>query len=224
MEKRKYKCLHDLPIFSGTDNTTFPMICHAAKKQVVKKGDVLFNQGDPADVLYYIKEGSLKLVKITEAGEEVIIQIVGSGEAIGETSLFRDNTFTPLSAIAFEDTKICSLSRHSFEQVIMSDPKIAFQIIKALGERLDDTWEKITQLNTQTTQEKVISLFVRLAQEHGVPCKEGTLINLCLTQQDIASMIGASRVMVSQVIQELIKCSYISRKNKFYVLKSICPF
>lgn len=224
MEKRRYKCLHDLFVFSGTDNTTFPMICRAAEKLVLKKGDVLFRQGDPSNVLYYIKEGSLKLVRVTEAGQDVIIQILGSGEAIGETALFRENTFSPVSAIALKDAKICSLSRQSFEQVVMNDPKIAFQIIKSLGERLDVTWEEISQLNTQTTQEKVISLFIRLAQEHGVPCKEGTLINISLTQQDIASMVGASRVMVSQVIQELIKCSYISRKKKFYVLKSICPF
>jgi CRP/FNR family transcriptional regulator, cyclic AMP receptor protein len=224
MDKRRYKCLHDLPLFSGTDNITFPMICRAAKKQVIKKGDILFNQGDPADVLFYIKEGNLKLVKITEAGEAVIIQIVGAGEMIGETALFRENIFSPTSAIALGDVKICSLSRHSFEQVIMNEPKIAFQIIKALGERLDDTWEKITQLNTQTTREKLISLFIGMAQEHGVPCREGTLINIRLTQQDIASMVGSSRVMVSQVIQKLIKCSYIARKNKFYVLKSICSF
>lgn len=224
MSRRRYRCLHDLPIFSETDNTTFPTICRAAKKQAFKKGDVLFHQGDPADVLYYIKEGKLKLVKLTEAGEEVIIQICCCGEAIGETTLFRENIFSPVSAIALEDSKICSLSRQSFEQVITDDPKIAFQIIKTLGERLDDTWEKITQLNTQTTQEKIVSLFIDLAQEHGVLCKEGTLININLTQQDIASMVGASRVMVSQVIHELIKCGYLSKKNKLYVLKAICPF
>lgn len=224
MEKRRYKCLHDLPIFSGTDNITFPMICRAANKQVIKKGDILFHQGDPADVLYYIKEGRLKLVILTEAGKEVIVQICGCGEAIGETALFRENIFSPASAIALEDSKICSLSRQSFEKVVTDDPKIAFQIIKALGERLDDTWEKITQLNTQTTQEKVISLFISLAQEHGVLCKEGTLININLTQQDIASMVGASRVMVSLVIQELVKCGYLLKKNKFYLLKAICPF
>jgi CRP/FNR family transcriptional regulator len=224
METRRYSCLRVIPIFSGTDASTFPLICRASTKKVLRKGDFLFRQGDAADALYFIKAGSLKLCKTTEGGDEVITQIVGPGEAMGESCLFRDNIYLQTSAVALEDAKICCLSRRSFEEVVKNEPKLSFQIIKALGERLDHTLDVITQLTTQTTQERVLGLFLQLAEEHGVPCREGIRIDIRLTQQDIASMVGASRVMVSQVIQGLIQAGYITRSNKAYIVKTGCPF
>ncbi|MBE6035290.1 MAG: Crp/Fnr family transcriptional regulator [Clostridiales bacterium] len=224
MEKRRYLCLMDIPIFSGMDKMAFSDICRNTKKQQVKKGEFLFRQGDPEDVIYYIKMGSFKLVRITEEGEEVIIQIVGAGETIGETALFREDTFSPISATAIEDAIVCSITRKSIEMLITDKHEIALQIIRNLSNRLYDTWERITVLNTQTIQEKVTGLFIELAQEYGEPCPDGTIIKLRLTQQEIASIVGASRVMVSHALQKLIKNDTIYRKQKYYVLRSKCIY
>ncbi len=219
---KRYLCLYDLPAFSGMDRTFFHSICHATNKLNKKKGEFLFNQGDPAYAIYLIKEGSFKLVSITENGQETIIQIAGPGEIIGEADLFREITVLSVSAIALEEAKVCSLNRHSFENIIKNEPEIALQVIRNLGKRLNDTWERIAELNTQTIQEKVLSLFIRLAREYGEPCTEGTIIRIYLTQQEIASSVGASRVMVSQVLGELIDRNYIYKKEKHYVLRGKC--
>lgn len=224
MEKRKYLCLRDIPLFHGMDQALFTSICHATKKRHLKKGDYLFKQGEPEDGIYFIKEGSFKLVRITENGEEVIVQLVGRGEVIGETALFREGLVSPVSAIVLEESNICSMDCRTFERIIIENSKVALQIIKNLSARLYDSWEKITELNTQTIQEKVIRFFFQLAQEQGEPCTEGTLIKIPLTQQEIASAVGASRVMVSQTVQELIKCNCICRKRKHYIVKSKCIY
>lgn len=224
MEKRKYLCLHDIPIFSGINEVSFSSICHATKKQHMKKGELLFNQGDPIDAVYYIKEGSFKLVRITENGEEVIVQIVGSGEVIGVTALFMEGIYSPISAIVMEEGNVCSIDRKSLEKIIIEKPEIALQIIRSLSTRLYDTWERIAELNTQTIQERIIGFFIQLAQEHGEPCPEGTLIKIPLTQQEIAYAVGGSRVIVSQALQKLIKNNYIFRKKKYYILKRKCIY
>lgn len=213
--KKRYICLYDIPIFSGIDKTKYPLICNVSKKDCKKKGEFLFKQGDVANAIYLIKEGSFKLVRITENGEEVIIQIVGQGEIIGEANLFRENIILPISAVALEKAKVCSIDIQSLEEVINNEPKIALHIIKNLGKRFYDTLEQIVELNTQTVQEKVLSLFIRLAQEYGKPCTEGTLIKICLTQEEIASIVGASRVMVSQSLKELIIMIKINIVKKY---------
>jgi CRP/FNR family transcriptional regulator len=215
-------CLCDLPIFSGIDKITFSKVCHVTNKIHKRKGEFLFYQGDPANTIYIIKDGSFKLVRTNKDGEETIIEIVGKGETIGETSLFRDNIFSPFSAIALEEARVCSIDSKSFEEIIKSEKTIALQIIKNLGNRLYDTWEQIADSNRQTVQEKVLSLLIKLAKEHGEHCDEGTIIKISLTQQDIASIIGASRVMVSQAIGELIDRNCISRDKRFYILKDKC--
>ncbi len=222
MSNGRHLCLYDLPIFSGIAKNTFPRICHAAGKQYKKKGEFLFHQGDPADTIYIIKEGSFKLVRVNKNGDEAIVRIVGKGETMGETSLFRENIFSPFSAIALEDTKVCSIDHKSFENIIKSEPSIALQMIKNLGNRLYDTWEQMAESNRQTIQEKVLSLLVRLAAEHGESCEEGTVLRISLTQQDIAAAVGASRVMVSQVLGELIAGNYIVRHKKSYIVRDKC--
>jgi CRP/FNR family transcriptional regulator len=222
MEIKKYLCLHDIPFFTGLDRNSFRSICLATSKYFKKKGEFLFRQGDSANTIYIIKSGRFKLVKTTESGEEVIIQIVGSGEIIGETSLFREGVFVSVSAIAMEDAKACAISRQSFESIIRNEPNIALKIIKGLSDRLHDAWEQIAESNTQTIQEKVASLFIRLAQEYGESHVEGTIIKICLTQQEIASIVGASRVMISQVLGELTKRNYIYKKGKYYILREKC--
>ncbi|NJD01027.1 MAG: Crp/Fnr family transcriptional regulator [Ruminiclostridium sp.] len=204
------------------DNTSFKSFCHASGKIALKKGDYLFKQSDPASAIYIIKEGSLKLVRVTEGGEEIILQIVASLEVIGENALFRKEALQPASAIALEDTKICSMSRETFEKIIESNPRLACQVIENLGSRLYNLWNQMAEFNIQTTRNKLLNLFVQLAKQHGKQCSGGTLINLHLTQQELASMVGASRVMVSQVLKELIQSGSIFRNKKNYILKDRC--
>ncbi len=87
MDKRRFLCLQDVPMFSGIEGAAFHSVCNITNKRYHKKGEFLFRQGDPADAIYHIKEGSFILVYITENGEEVIVRIVGPGEIIGETAL-----------------------------------------------------------------------------------------------------------------------------------------
>ncbi|MCR4435313.1 MAG: Crp/Fnr family transcriptional regulator [Clostridiales bacterium] len=222
MNEKRYLCLYDIPIFSGLNKESFKNICTASNKQRKAKGEVLFSQGDAADSVYVVKEGSFKLIHTTKDGDEVILQIVSTGEILGESALFRRDTVQPLTAVAMEDSKVCSIDKGTFEKVIKSEPDLAWQIIENLGNRLYNTWEQVAESNTQTTRERVLSLLMRLAQKYGESCPQGTCIKIHLTQQEIASLVGVSRVMASQVINDLIKDDLLCREKKYYILKNRC--
>jgi CRP/FNR family transcriptional regulator len=220
--KNRCLCLKDFPLFECVEQQVFSQVClKAAAKKYYQRGDVLFHQGDPTDSLFLIKEGSFKLVRVNEEGKEVILQVAGKGEVLGEAALFRKGT-QPASAIALETARVCSLSRQSLEQIIRESPDLAMQVIFSLGNRLYDTWEQVTELRTGSTREKVLNLLIRLSIEHGEPCPEGTKIKLYLTQQDIADFVGVSRVMVAQTLKELSTRNYIDRVEKYFVLKDRC--
>ncbi|MCR4437388.1 MAG: Crp/Fnr family transcriptional regulator [Clostridiales bacterium] len=187
-----------------------------------RKGEFLFCQGDTADTIYIVKEGNFKLIRTTENGDEAILQIVSPGEILGESALFRSGITHPVTAIAMEESKVCSIDRNTFEKVIKAEPDLAWQMIENLSNRLYNTWEQLTESYTQNAREKVLNLFVRLAQEHGESCLQGQYIKIRLTQQEIASLMGVSRVIVSQVINDLIADNYLSKEKKNYILKSRC--
>lgn len=221
MENRRL-CLKDLPLFECVEQQVFSQVClKAATKKHYQRGDVLFHQGDPTDTLFLVKEGSFKLVRVNEEGREVILQVTGKGEILGEATLFRKGT-QQASAIALETARVCSLNRQRLEQIIRESPDLAMQVIFSLGNRLYNTWEQVTELRTGSTREKVLNLLIRLSIEHGEPCKEGTKIKLYLTQQDIADFVGASRVMVAQALKELSTMNCINRVDKYFILMDRC--
>lgn len=221
MEVKRCLCLKDIPIFAGVEKETFQPICQAATKRYIRRGEILFYQGDKVDTVYLVKEGSFKMVRVSEDGRETILQIITRGEIIGEAALFQEKCH-PATAIALEEAKICSISRRLMEEVIKKSPGLAWQVIASLGSRLYATWEQVAEFNSLTTREKVLSLLIRLARDHGEVCPEGTRIKLHLTQQEIASMVGASRVMVAQALKELATSNYLCRKEKFYILRDRC--
>ncbi|EEG77982.1 Crp/Fnr family transcriptional regulator [Dethiobacter alkaliphilus] len=222
METDKRFCLHDLPLFDNLERSAFSTVCrHAAIKRHIRRGETLFHQGDPSDTLYLIKEGSFKLVRITEEGREVILHLAGCGEVLAEAALFREGIH-PVSAVALEDARVCALSRERMEEVIQNNPDLALQVIYSLGSRLYNSWEQAVEIRAGSTQEKVLNLFIRLANEHGENCSDGTRIPVSLTQQEIADFVGASRVMVARALKTLSERNYVLKKGRYYILKDRC--
>ena len=215
-------CLRDNTLFFGLSMDFFKHICWAANKQQMRKGQILFQQGETADSIYVVKEGRFKLLRMTAEGNETILQIVGPGEMLGETALFRQDAVQVATAISLEEAKVCSINRSTFENVVKKEPDLALEIIRNLNDRLYHVWEQMSEENRQSTQEKILGLMIRLAREHGELCAAGTRITIYLTQQEIAALVGASRVMVSQSIKELTAKNYLGREQRYYILKNRC--
>lgn len=214
-------CLRDLPIFEGIEIKSFEDICSETTKKVFQKGELIFSQGNPADTIFLIKEGSIKLAQVTEDGREVILGILGKGDIVGESALFQRREHLA-SAIALEESKVCSISHKQMEKLIMDHPLLAMQLITNLGKKFYSVMEQKSELYSQTVEQRVLKLFVRLAREYGQPVSEGCLIPLKLTQQDIANMLGVSRVTVVQVLKELRKANRLDKQGKYYVLRDRC--
>ena len=222
MEKNRRLCMKELPVFIGVGKTAFEAVCsRAAIKRQCHRGEVLFHQGDPSTTVFLIKDGSFKLVKVTEEGRETILLVAGKGEVLGEAALFRESSH-PATAVALEEARVCAINRPDLEKVVRETPDLALQIITSLGARLYETWEQMADLSAGNIREKVLNLLLRLAAEHGDPCPGGTRLKLRLTQQDIAGFIGASRVMVAQVLADLTAGGQLDKQEKYYILKDRC--
>ncbi|MFZ5646082.1 MAG: Crp/Fnr family transcriptional regulator [Bacillota bacterium] len=223
METNRRLCMRDLPFFDRVEQEVFSLVCRrAAVRKYYRRGEAMFSQGDSCDTVYLIKEGSFKLVRVTEDGKEVILQVAGKGEILGDASLFREG-FQPATAVALEDARVCAVGRRRLEELVRETPDLALQIIVSLGNRLYDTWDQMTDLNAGTTRERVLNMLLRLAGEHGEPCEGGTIIRVHLTQQDIADFVGASRVMVAHALKELAARNSIAKSNRYYIIKDRCP-
>lgn len=210
--------LEFLPLVSYVEPELVTMLCkRAAMSRLIKTGQALFEQGDPSEVLFVVRQGSFKSVWTNRHGKEVILQIIGKGEFLGVNSLTEMQRHLT-SAIALEDARVCVLTRDKMESAIREYPHIALQVICNLGHRLNDLSQQVTEFRVGNTQDRVLNLLKRLAREHGETDRRGIRIKIRLTQQDIADFVGASRVMVAQALKKLSLANQVARDQHHFII------
>ncbi len=218
--RRFIECLRDLDLFEGLDTQAFQSVCAMALKRLVQKGNYLFRQGDPVVELLVIKTGKVRLVQVTPEGRQIIHGVLGPGDTTGEHMLF-SGAEQLCDAIAVEDTWVCGYSRERLEALTRQYPSVAVEIISHLSRKLSEITGKIEDLAGVPVRDKVLRLMHRLAKKHGRPVgPDRVLIELELTQSDIASMVGASRVMVANVLRQLRTAGTVERHGRRYTIKS----
>ncbi len=122
-------CIADLWLFQNFSPSESKALSHSARLKKMARGQALFLQGDPADEMALIKGGLVKLSKVFEDGNEVILDIRKAGDFVGE-NMFAEEGQYPVSAYCLEDTLTCGFNRQAFEQLILGNPNRGLQIIK----------------------------------------------------------------------------------------------
>jgi CRP/FNR family cyclic AMP-dependent transcriptional regulator len=180
-----------------------------AKKRIFRAGEVIFHRDDPGQVLYIIKEGKVKIAIIGPEGQEISLVILGKGEYFGEFALL-DGLPRSADAIALERVECYTLQRSDFHRAILKNPRIAIHVMESLSRRLRNTDNMVEDLIFLDVYGRVAKKLLELAELHGVQTPNGIRIDVRLTQQELASMVGASRESVNKVLGYFTDKGYIS--------------
>jgi CRP/FNR family transcriptional regulator, cyclic AMP receptor protein len=195
-------CIGHLWLFRNLSAVEQEALSRSAVRKKSGKGSLLFRQGDPADALFLIKGGRLKLSKVFEDGREVTLDIRKSGDFVGETLLSEAADY-PVSAWCLEDTLTCGFDRRGFEQLVLAHPHIGLQIIRNMSERITSLTDRLGGLAGGPIEDRLLQTLVDLSREHGVSHRQGKAIQLNLTHEDLSFLIGAHRVSVTRAIKNL---------------------
>jgi CRP/FNR family transcriptional regulator/CRP/FNR family cyclic AMP-dependent transcriptional regulator len=201
--------LKRVDIFASLSDTDIQELMAVARKRTFRAGEVIFHRDDPGQVLYVIKEGKVKISLISPDGQEISLAVFGKGDCFGELALF-DGEPRSADATALEKVECYTLQRSDFHKAIMKNPTIAIHALEVLSRRLRKTDEHVENLIFLDIYGRVAKKLLELADEHGVQIDNGVLINVRLTQQELASMVGASRESVNKVIGYFTDKQYIS--------------
>ena len=156
-----------------------------------------------------IKEGKVKICIISPDGQEVSLAVLGKGEYFGEFALL-DGLPRSTDAVALEKVECYTLQRSDFLNAIQKNPKIAILVLEALSKRLRNTNNMVEDLIFLDVYGRVAKKLLELADAHGVKTEDGVLIDVRLTQQELASMVGASRESVNKVLGYFTDKKFIS--------------
>ncbi len=207
--------LKQVNIFNGLTDDELQSLASAAKKRNFRSGEVIFHRDDPGQVLYIIREGKVKIGLVSPEGQEISLVVFGKGQYFGELALL-DGLPRSADAVALEKVECYTLQRSDFHNAIMKNPKIAIQVMEVLSERLRKTDQQVEDLIFLDVYGRVAKKLLELSDSHGVKIGDDVRIDVRLTQQDLASMVGASRESVNKVLGYFTDKRYISTdKHKF---------
>ena len=192
--------LKNVPLFASLKPTDLDNLARITKVNKYKKGDSIFHQADPGSTLYIIASGQVKITVISPEGDEIILAILTDGDFFGELSLL-DQHPRSANVVTMMDTQAIVLHQHDLLNFLSTHPELAIDIMAELSRRLREAntaLEDAVFLNLPT---RLAKRLLELGQKHGVKTDRGIELGLHLTQQDLADMVGASRVAVNKQLK-----------------------
>jgi len=213
-------CIGNLWIFENLDPVEIKALSHDALRKKLTKDQSLFLQGDPANEMFLIKGGRVKLSKVLEDGTELILDIRKAGDFVGE-NMFSEEGEYPVSAVCLEPTLTCGFNRSQFEALVLQHPKIGLQIIKTLNERISWLTDRVSSLAITNIEDRLYQVLTNVAKEHGAKSPQGVVIQFHLTHEDLGFLTGAHRVSVTRAMKSLKKAGKIILEGRRLILPTL---
>lgn len=184
-----------------------------------KKGQTIFMQDNPGYGLYCISQGKIKLLKVGSDGKETLVRIASDGDIIGHRSLFIEEN-NSATATALEDSVVCFLDKKYIIKAIQERPSIASHVIKRFSKELGAAEDKIFSMYQKNVRERLAELFLILKESYGVQEEGRIKLDIKLSREEMASMIGTANETLIRFISELKDEGIIQQEGKtLYILK-----
>ncbi|MGZ3788802.1 MAG: Crp/Fnr family transcriptional regulator [Bacteriovorax sp.] len=183
-----------------------------------KKGQTLFIQGNHPFGIYCISKGNIKLTKTGADGKETIVRIVHDGDILGHRSLFTDDDYSA-TATAMEDTEVCFIDKKFILKVIEKNPSVALNIINKLSRDMGSAERKLSSLHQKNVRERLAELILSLKATHGVKVDNRWKIELKLTREEMATMIGTANETLIRFMTEFKDAGIIEQEGKILYIK-----
>ena len=212
-----HELLKSLPLFGELDDNELVEIWNHVQTRSYKKANIILFEEDPGDSLFIIKEGKVKITRLSEEGKEVILSILGEGEFFGEMSLL-DGEARSANVIALADSEVFVLKREEFLNILKDNPQIAISLLEELAYRIRKSDQQIEYLSLADAENRVALTLLRIAEESGTFKMGQVTIEELPMQQDMANMSGTSRETISRMLSEFTDKEYIDRKGKKLVI------
>lgn len=220
-EERFIKMLKKLPLFKDLTEAEMKSIVTLAGTKQYKTGMHIFMQGDPAENVYFLHEGRVKVYKTDLQGREQIVKVLQPGDMFPHQGFFRKGSY-PAHAEVTNDALITFIPIHSFENFLIQNPEITIKLFRVLGDLIVELQGRLEEKLLHNTYGQVILLLMRLAKIHGKETEDGWLqFNTVFTNRELANMIGSSRETVNRTIAKLKKKNLVRVNEDHYIAVDI---
>jgi CRP/FNR family transcriptional regulator, cyclic AMP receptor protein len=216
---KKLTC--DFPAFTFMSNLSlkekneFIEIAHTHK---YKKGDFIFQANQLDNRIFILLSGQIKIFRSAPGGKELIQWFYKQGEIFG---LSEDNQspHPSLTAQTLTKSEVLCITKKDFNKHILKHPKLALLIINQMSIRIRTLGDMLLNIASDDVMSRLTKILSRLSFQHGIIEGDSIILDIPLTQQELADMIGASRQTVNSSLSALRKQGYLEIQNHCIYIK-----
>ncbi|GAB4366717.1 MAG: global nitrogen regulator NtcA [Elainellaceae cyanobacterium] len=197
-------------VFRQLSGSAFPPVV-----ETYERGKTIFFPGDPAERVYFLLKGAVKLSRVYEAGEEITVALLRENSVFGVLSLITGQKADRFyHSVAFTPVELLSVPIEQVEKALKENPDLSMIMLQGLSSRILQTEMMIETLAHRDMGSRLVSFLLILCRDFGVPSPDGITIDLKLSHQAIAEAIGSTRVTVTRLLGDLKQDQMISIHKK----------
>lgn len=177
----------------------------------IKKGEVIFQEGDKLNGVYCVRNGVSKLAKLSSNGKDQIVKLASKGEIIGQRSVIVEEEVN-LSATAVNDMEVCFIPKEGIVNTLNTNPNFSLEVLRHLAHELKEADDVIVNMSQKNVKQRIAEAFIYLKNSYGEDY-DGFL-RLVLSREDISSIVGTATESCIRIISEFKKKGYIKTSGK----------
>ena len=212
--------LRQAPLFSALDDEAATALRSSMAESRLRRGDVLFHEGDSGDKLYIVLDGKVKLGRTSSDGRENLLAILGPGQMFGELSLF-DPGPRSATVTAVTDASFASLSHEDLLRWLEGRPIVARGLLAQLAGRLRKANDVVADLVFSDVPGRVAKALLDLADRFGRTADDGVHVHHDLTQEELAQLVGASRETVNKALADFASRGWLRLEPRSVVIMDV---
>jgi CRP-like cAMP-binding protein len=212
--------LSGMPIFSNVGPESLAAIAAGVQMLRLKKGDVLFRQGDIPTGFYVVVDGQIKLAFAATRGAEKVISLRGAQQSFGEAVMFTEKPY-PVYAQALADTRVLRIDREPVFELLARDPGFARRMLAGLSMRLHVLVLDVEAYSLRSSAERLIGFLLQSADAGAASAEGSAEIDLPASKLVIASRLNVTPETLSRVLHDLIEAGLIAVQGRHIVVHDL---
>ncbi|MFK8083904.1 MAG: Crp/Fnr family transcriptional regulator [Granulosicoccus sp.] len=189
-------------LFSSLDDAAFTRLLDNVQLRSLNEGETLFEQNDAAVSIFMLQSGQIKLLRLSAAGNEKIIELIAPGQSFAEAVMFSESDVYPVSAVALRDTKVWCVDAHEYSGLLRTSYDACFSVMAEQSRRLH---QLIAEIDSLTLHGAVVRLVSYLLVEADNSEDEPPVVNLPHTKVVLASRLSIKPETLSRTFARLSK-------------------
>lgn len=216
----KYWYLKNCPLFERINPEQARQLETVSRMKTFTKGELVYLPADAGESVMLLTAGRIKLFHLTGDGKQVLLALIEPGEIFGELALFSGSPREEF-AEAMTKTSVVWIPQSAIQNLMETEAHVALGITKLMGFRRQRVENRLKALLFRSNRERLIHLLVDLADQYGLKTRDGVLLKIKLSHQELASIIGSTRETVTILLGELQSEGSIVIQRRQIILKNL---